>query len=74
MRKGDLRLTESQGRGERGDELQGYRLKAFQTQERKEKKGNKKGDSKGRKRERVVQGALHQSLEGGVWTGCGVFP
>lgn len=74
VRKGDLRLTESQGRRERGDTLQGYRLKAFRSQERKEKKGNKRGTAKGGKEGESSRGHCTRSLEGGVWTGCGVFP
>jgi hypothetical protein len=59
MREGDLRLTEPQGRGERGDALQGYRLKAFLSQEKK-REGEQKGDTEGRKGGEVVRGPLHQ--------------
>lgn len=71
MREGDLRLTEPQGRGERGNALQGYRLKAFLSRERKRGRGNKRGAPKGGKKEESSRGLCTRSLKGRVRIGCG---
>lgn len=72
MREGDLRLTEPQGRGERSDALQGYRLKAFLSQERKRGRGNKSGAPKGGKEGESSRGHCTRSLEGRVRTGLSI--